>query len=131
MTFLIDEILPTGIPFIDEGHPLIAETVDTICEDLACKKPLEDILAQLDGLIENIEPYLSAKGQCRSRHACEAQIHVNDIISRLRELRETLENFGAAMPPSVAILELRQWAALHVFRDDASFKSCAKVRTKQ
>lgn len=131
MTFLIDEILPTGIPFIDEGHPVIADTVDTICEDLACKKPLEDILVQLDGLIENIEPYLSAKSQCRSHHACHTHIHVTDVINRLHELRDTLESFGAAMPPSVAILELRQWAALHVFRDDVTCKNCAKVRTRQ
>lgn len=131
MTFVIDEILPTGIPFIDEGHPLIAETVDTICEDLACKKPLGDILAQLDDLIENIEPYLEGKQQCHRLNNCQAHIDVGTIHSRLHELRETLESFGDSMPPSVAILELRQWAALHVFRDDASCTKCTKHRTRQ
>lgn len=131
MTFVIDEILPTGIPFIDEGHPLIADTVDKICEDLACKKPLEEILAKLDALIEDMQPYLSGKDQCRRHHACETHIHVNDIIARLHELRYTLASFGDAMPPSVAILELRQWAALHVFRDDVRCKSCEKVLSRQ
>ncbi|NVK17941.1 MAG: hypothetical protein HWE30_04535 [Methylocystaceae bacterium] len=131
MTFAADLILSSNVPFIKQGHPLIAKYVDEICEELACRKPLNEILAKIDQLMEDIEPYLLCKSECQAKHNCEPHIYPHDILQRLIDLRNTLSSFGDSMPPSVAVLETRQWAQLHIFSDDIHCQHCAKVLPKQ
>lgn len=131
MSFAIDQILPSHVPFIKQGHPMIAECIDIICEELACRKPLDEILVKIDQLIDDIEPYLLCKSQCQAKNGCQPHIHSHEILQRLIDLRNTLSSFGNAMPPSVAILETRQWAQLHIFGDDLRCQDCQRIKPKQ
>ncbi len=131
MTLAIETEEKTGIPFIDSQHPMIAEAVKRICEDLACRKPLESILDQIDTLAHEIQPYLLDKSNCQNQNACKIDIYVQDTLARLIDLRNTLANFGDSMPPSVAIMETQQWAKLHIFDDDHKCENCPKLLPPQ
>ncbi len=131
MTIAIEAPEKMGIPYMDQAHPMIADTINSLCENLACRKPLNDILQQIDTLIDDIQPYLNEKRNCQIQNSCKSAIIAHDVLKRLVDLRSTFANFGDSMPPSVAILEIQQWAKLHIFNDDVKCNQCPKARTKQ
>ncbi|MDV7338570.1 hypothetical protein RYZ26_03110 [Terasakiella sp. A23] len=126
MTLAIQAPEAVGIPYIDQAHNMIADSVNSLCEDLACRKPLNDILEKVDKLIDDIQPYINERNNCQNHNACKNGIVAQDIILRLVDLRSTFANFGDAMPPSVAILETQQWAQLHIFNEGAKCSICPK-----
>lgn len=115
----------TGIPFIDENHHVITDCINELCEDLAARKEVDQILEKVDHMIQKVESYLDTKSACQQRNACQRDIYTHHVIEALIDLRNVILQFGHSMPPAAAITEIRQWAKLYIFEEDIKCTACA------
>lgn len=125
-----DDKITTGIRFIDENHHIIQKCVNELCEEVAARKEINQILEKVDTMIQKIEPYLETKSACQQRNACQRDIYAHHVIEALIDLRNVISHFGQAMPPAAATTEIRQWAKLYIFEEDLKCTTCANDISK-
>ncbi len=124
MTIEMGDLRKTGVPFIDDCHPVIAAFVKMITGTLKEHKDIDYILAIFDTLIQQTDSYLQSKNDCAEKYDCQDVLISNEPLECLIKLRADLAKNGHQMEIHTIILEVQEWAKTTIFEKDIICGSC-------
>lgn len=116
---MVLELKPnTGKAFIDVLHPVLMSTLSDLRQMIAEKKHPGEMVDLFDQLETQLEIYVNCKNECQKQHDCHCSLNPETSLSRFKEFRESMMEFGATMPPSATLVELDRWTELFIFNTD-------------